>query len=128
MKISAAVLAGLLTGVSLASYAGPVSSLAVPIKIGETLPSARAKLLKIGWKPVRTWSKPADNLGWALVKDFFDAGFTEIQSCAGTGSNPCIFNYQSGRRACLKLFTEGEIPKAATVTGWNSSCPDKPDE
>jgi hypothetical protein len=95
----------------------------LPIRKGQEFGSARSALVRAGWKPIETFTAlegEPERLHFG-AGEVFRAGFKEIESCMGTGNNPCFYNYQRGDR-CLFLITEGEYeplrrmePK---VTAW----------
>jgi hypothetical protein len=97
---------------------------AVPEIDGMKFVQARAKILKSGWKPHETHLKfgelPERENANAAV--FFKAGFREVEICAGTGVNPCIFNYARGSE-CLRVFTVGEQPQHTVVSTTTQECP-----
>lgn len=72
---------------------------------------ARLMLIQAGWKPAPTVGVN-DEL-WGQAKVFQDAGFREINDCAGTGSAPCIMYFRDLRGNVLKVVTQGE----ATLEG-----------
>ena len=122
MKSPATALLAMLLATSLAGFADNKGPFFVPISKGDLLPAARAKLLKSGWKPVQTHASAAELPARSNGKTFFDAGYVEVEDCAGTGKNPCIFNYLNAAGVCLTVYTEGEIPKDAPVEAWDFSC------
>lgn len=81
----------------------------IEITKGEAFFSAREKIIKSGWKPIKTYSKFEDG---ELENEFGEAftykqkNYLEIESCSGTGEQYCIFNYQKNN-ACLKIVTQG---------------------
>lgn len=100
-----------------------------PLRKGESFLEARAALLKAGWRPVRIDKRWADGTRENQFGDgrlFFDAGFIEVQECTGTGTNPCILNYQKDGM-CLQLVTEGEyLPERDSIPDvlrWADDCP-----
>lgn len=100
-----------------------------PLRKGESFLEARAALLKDRWMPVRIDERMADGTRENQFGDgrlFFDAGFIEVQECTGTGTNPCILNYQKDGM-CLRLVTEGEyLPERGSIPDvllWTDDCP-----
>lgn len=100
-----------------------------PLRKGESFLDARAALLKAGWLPVRIDKRMADGTRENQFGDgrlFFNAGFIEVQECTGTGTNPCILNYQKDGM-CLRLVTEGEyLPERSSIPDvlfWSDDCP-----
>ncbi|MDE2474673.1 MAG: hypothetical protein KGO48_06475 [Alphaproteobacteria bacterium] len=100
-----------------------------PLRKGESFLDARAALLNAGWLPVRIDKRMADGTRENQFGDgrlFFNAGFIEVQECTGTGTNPCILNYQKDGM-CLRLVTEGEyLPERGSIPDvlfWSDDCP-----
>lgn len=89
---------------------------------------ARKILLAEGWLPRPTFEEMnVEDSGDVFVSSFWagtgklrNSGLPEVQTCTGTGSNPCIFNYRRGD-ACLRLHTLGEQPY---VFSTDRNCPD----
>ena len=96
----------------------------LPIRKGQKFDSARAALVHAGWKPIETF-KPMDDGELEHFHfgagEIYRAGFKEVESCMGTGTNPCFYNYHKGNR-CLFLIADGEYdakdPGWAKVTLW----------
>ena len=113
----------LLIGVVIACL-GSFALAAAPQVEGMKLVQARAKILKAGWKPRETHLHfgeiPERERANAAI--FFKAGFREVEVCAGTGVNPCIFNYSRGAE-CLRVYTIGEQPKHTVVQSVTEECP-----
>ena len=86
----------------------------VPNIYGNTIPEARAKLLRYGWKP----SKSGDGL-WTRAQEMKDRGITEVQSCSGFGLARCFFNYD-GVSASLEVVTLGEVGEV--VNNYSVQC------
>lgn len=108
---------GLLCGVFAATAAE------LPIKKGESFPRARSVLVREGWKPIETFARQEGELEHFHfgAREIYQAGFKEVESCMGTGSSPCFYNYHKGDQ-CLFLIAEGEYDRKyrdwARVTGW----------
>lgn len=50
--------------------------------------------------------------GWG----FWKKGYTEIETCSGSGYAPCIFNFKDVYGNTLKIYTEGEdLPKGKNL-------------
>jgi len=95
---------------------------------GRSILSVRNLLFSQGWQPRMTSLRTGDEFehAWSTAGVMFRAGIREVEVCAGTGSNPCIFNYRNKRGQCLRVFTLGEFEKgrhAPTVDHWSESCP-----
>jgi len=96
----------------------------LPIQKGEKINHARSALVRAGWKPVETFTAMEDGelehfrFG---AGEIYKAGVKEVESCMGTGRNPCFYNYYRDDR-CLFLITEGEYDHRdrsfPVVTGW----------
>ena len=101
----------------------------VPNITNKSYHQARKLLIANQWQPIRTINinTAKDDLmysgnGW----EFWKNGYTEIETCSGTGYAPCIFNFKDIYGNTLKIYTEGEdLPKEkiyATVSGYEFSC------
>jgi hypothetical protein len=94
----------------------------LPIKQGLPLGAMDALLLRAGWQP----AKASVQLGGG-VGTIYQAGYHAVQMCAGTGSNPCVFNYAKQGK-CLRIVTRGEYNPPEyepVVESWTYACPDK---
>lgn len=96
---------------------------------GVPISKVRAELLKDGWTPVRIDKRfsqgPVENQS-GDGRVILEAGFFEVETCSGTDSNVCFFNYQKNGQ-CLRLTTEGEyIPSVGEpiLVSWSHDCPD----
>lgn len=107
-----------------------MSATALALKKGEPFTQARQKILRAGWKPLETHTRMGGDgvmeRTWSSAGDLFKAGFREVESCSGTGINPCNFFYKK-QKQCLRLVTVGEYlveyhaqPK---VDNWFYECP-----
>ena len=72
---------------------------------------ARKKLLANQWQPLTTipFNEAEETLrysgnGWG----FWEKGYQEVETCAGTGFAPCIFNFTDIYGNHLKVYTLGE--------------------
>lgn len=97
----------------------------IPLKKGESFPHARRALLGAGWKPLETFKAMEDgelehfHFG---AGEIYRGGFREVESCMGTGTSPCFYNYfRKGQ--CLFVIAEGEYDSRnanwATVALWH---------
>ena len=82
--------------------------------VGKMYREARSQLIREGWLPKVTSVEGPDGpeREWLVAGDFLALGYVEIQQCAGTGLNPCIFNFVREDGSCLKIFTQGNAPDA----------------
>jgi hypothetical protein len=111
--------------------AGAVTSNAtVPdLTKGQSISSARKSLIKHGWRPRVTYLKMNEEdyeHSWSDAGVMFKAGLHEVETCTGTGVNPCIFNYQHKSGKCLRISTLGEYNPGhyePTVDSWSFECP-----
>lgn len=108
----------------------PASQAAVPLKKGQSILSARNALIAQGWAPRVTYAKVGNRKqfehSWGDAGLMFKAGLIEVEGCAGTGANPCAFNYKNKRQQCLRIITLGEFNAgkyAPTIDSWSSDCP-----
>lgn len=115
------LLAGL---TSVAAVAQPSEK---PNDVRESFLRYRAGVIRDGWVPRQTALPFGDGLerSWGSALAFYQAGFHEVEICAGTGVNPCIFNYVRGAQ-CLRVHTVGEQPEDAAISDVSHECP--PDE
>ena len=82
--------------------------------VGKVYREARTQLIREGWVPKVTSVAGPDGpeREWLVAGDFLALGYVEIQQCAGTGLNPCIFNFIREGGLCLRITTQGEAPDA----------------
>ena len=92
--------------------------------VGQSYDVARHWILAEGWSPRVTTEDGPDGLEreWLSAGYFSRRGYSEIEMCAGTGLDPCIFNFKRRDRACLRVYTEGER-EAAVVVKLERKCP-----
>lgn len=92
--------------------------------VGQRYGVARHRILAEGWSPRVTMEEGPDGLEreWLSAGYFLGLGYSEIEQCAGTGLDPCIFNFTGRDRACLRVYTELER-EAAVVVGLERKCP-----
>ncbi|MEQ8538828.1 MAG: hypothetical protein RIB93_15440 [Coleofasciculus sp. D1-CHI-01] len=65
---------------------------------------ARARLLQKGWIPVEA----PDPGPYGVERMAYDAGFTEVAACAGTGAGQCSFEFiHPGEQQSLSVITYG---------------------
>lgn len=75
---------------------------------------ARARLLQRGWVPVEA---PDPGL-YGVERMAYDAGFTEVAACAGTGAGQCRFDFiHPGEQRSLAVITYGG--SQLEVGDWN---------
>ena len=64
----------------------------------------RDRLIKEGWVPVEA-PEPGE---FGVEREAYDAGFTEVTACAGTGLGQCQFSFEhSGKQQGLSITTFG---------------------
>lgn len=90
---------------------------------GEALLSARAKLLKQGWKPTRRHVADGYEYSGAELQ-LTGRKIFEVDSCS-MDSSRCIL-YYSKKGTCLRIDSIGEQLRDMTVTRWTDECPDAP--
>jgi hypothetical protein len=66
---------------------------------------ARRKILTSGWTPVE---EEYESYILSTERAMADKGWIELQSCAGTGLNPCRFEFERPEGEKLVVITEGE--------------------
>ena len=91
------------------------------LKIGEHFLSARSKILRSGWRPMRMHGN--DEYEYSGTERILaDRKFLEVDSCSTDAGSLCVLYYSKGTR-CLRLGTVGEQLKYMEVTQWNGECP-----
>ncbi|PCR94502.1 hypothetical protein CP336_21680 [Pseudomonas fluorescens] len=90
------------------------------ITVGEPLMTARARLVKQGWKPTRMHSTDGYVLS-GVERELVAHKLFEVETCS-VDSSRCILFY-SKKDACLRVDTIGEQFKEMTVTRWADECP-----
>ncbi|QGZ38261.1 hypothetical protein IP92_01432 [Pseudoduganella flava] len=93
------------------------------ITIGEPLVTARAKLLKHGWKPTRRHADDGYEYSGAEV-ELIRRRIFEVDSCSSDSSRCILFYAKRGK--CLRMDTIGEKVGYMVVTRWAEECPDAP--
>lgn len=90
------------------------NNLAIDLEVGMQYADARARLLKKGWVPVEA-PEPGP---YGVERMAYDAGFTEVAGCAGTGFGQCRFDFiHPGEQKSLAVITYGG--SRLEVGGWN---------
>ena len=109
----------------------PTKHVPVPNITDKSYHQARKLLLANQWQPLVTipFNEAEDTLmfsgnGWG----FWSKGYLEVESCAGTGMAPCVFNFTDIYGNILKVHTAGEEiaeqKNYAGVTGYGFYCKD----
>lgn len=116
-----------------ATTAGPVTAeveahcgglAQVPAIGGAPFSEARQLVAESGWRPEA--HPPADQL-FGREHEFHTNGWTEVQSCSGTGLAPCLFAYrQVAGAARLEVTTVGEEDDP-NVDGYRVDCQPEPE-
>lgn len=90
------------------------NNLLIDLEVGMQYADARDRLLKKGWVPVEA----ADPGLYGVERMAYDAGFTEVAGCAGTGLGQCRFDFiHPGEQQSLSVITYGG--SKLEVAGWN---------
>ena len=90
------------------------NNLAIDLEVGMQYADARARLLKKGWVPVEA-PEPGP---YGVERMAYDAGFTEVAGCAGTGLGQCRFDFiHPGEQKSLAVITYGG--SKLEVGDWN---------
>ncbi|KMK10075.1 hypothetical protein ABW06_24005 [Pluralibacter gergoviae] len=89
----------------------------VPDIYGKSITAARKRLMNYGWKPVPVEEDKND----PRIREFYQHGIREADSCSGTGFGFCSFNYVRDSGATLNVVTVGDD---ATVTDYGAECPE----
>lgn len=98
------------TATTYAAQCIPKKHANVPNITEKSYQQARKLLIQNKWQPLRTLSNNStqEDLGYGNGWRFWKKGFKEVESCAGTGLAPCIFNFTDVYGNNLKVYTEGE--------------------
>ena len=92
----------------------PADNQLIDIEVGMQYADARARLLKKGWVP----AEAPDPGPYGVERMAYDAGFTEVAGCAGTGLGQCRFDFtHPGEQKSLAVITYGG--SKLEVGGWN---------
>lgn len=91
------------------------------LNVGESFLRARARIIKLGWKPIRMHAH--DNYEYTgAEKHLADRKFLEVASCSIDAGANCILYYSKAAK-CLRLDTVGEQIVDMKVTRWTNECP-----
>lgn len=85
----------------------------LPIKAGMSYGDARAALLAAGWEGI---PGPEDSTRCSWRPGICE-NWPEVESCAGTGIAPCIFNFKRNDTV-LTVYTVGED---VSVSSWREA-------
>lgn len=93
----------------------------VPLVKDMTLASARANLLKQGWK-ARKFQRVIPS---AAMDTFRSAGYTETEQC-GQNEYFCVLDYVNEHGTCLRVIMDYSTlaPLKGWVSSWTFECPD----
>ncbi|MCS0590357.1 hypothetical protein ACFQ09_18730 [Massilia norwichensis] len=95
----------------------------VGLKVGEPFTKARARIVKLGWKPVRVHRNDGYEFS-GTEKILAERGFVEVDSCSMDAGVLCIFHYRKASE-CLRVDTKGEQIRYMSVTEWTNACPEQ---
>ncbi len=99
----------------------PPSEQNLSLKVGQSFLSARAELLRYGWRPMQMHSdKDYEYSGTEKV--LADRKFFEVAYCSTDAGSLCVLYYRNGTK-CIRLGTVGEQLKYMVVTRWTEECP-----
>lgn len=87
----------------------PTRHIDIPAIAEVVYPVAREALLKAGWQPAINYDKRRSGEYEVAEKWAANAGYYEVESCAGTGVAPCRFNFTDVYGSHLAVITEGEV-------------------
>ena len=84
----------------------------------------RAKLIAAGWMPKGRSSPPvmADGSEDFATMPAWNAGFQEVESCSGTGMNPCTYRFSDKSGNKLKVVGLGEDPPTQQIDHATVTC------
>lgn len=97
------------------------SLLSANLKKDEPFLKARARLIKLGWKPVRMHTNSSYEYDGA-EKRLIEHNFYEVDSCSIDAGAICILYYTKSD-VCLRIDTVGEQVKVMKVERWVEECP-----
>lgn len=85
----------------------------------------RAKLIAAGWVPNSHAKAPTmeDGSEDFATKPAWDAGFREVESCAGAGIAPCTYSFTDKHGNKLKVVGIGEDPPSQQIDKAAVTCP-----
>jgi len=86
----------------------------IPLKQGMRYVQARQLLLKSGWQTKSTrWQE-------RYCPEFLGARckYPEVESCAPTGTGPCIFNWLNANGKTLTVYTNSDRDGNTTIANW----------
>ena len=86
----------------------------IPLKQGMSYEQARQLLLKSGWQTKSTrWQERycPEYLGKRCK-------YPEVQSCAPTGTGPCIFNWLNENGKTLTVYTNSDRDENTRIANW----------
>jgi hypothetical protein len=84
--------------------ASPADNQLVDLESGMQYADARARLIEQGWVP----AEGPDPGPYGVERMAYDAGFTEVSACAGTGMGQCRFDFfHPGEQKSLAVITYG---------------------
>lgn len=101
-----------------------ITSVNLRLREGASFVSARARLIKSGWKPVRMHADGGYEYS-GTEKRLADRHVYEVDSCSTDRGSLCIFYYAKDG-SCLRIDTVGEQVNSMRVTRWDDSCPNAP--
>jgi len=92
---------------SLDSIPKKIDSLAIVEQLKEGMPYSEARqiILNGGWKKHGVDEK---NIDYAMRDIYFNNRWTEVTSCAGTGTSPCRYEFINSNQKILVAITQGE--------------------
>lgn len=87
----------------------------IPLKQGMSYEQARQLLLKSGWqtKATRWQEKYCEEYLGKRCK------YPEVESCAPTGTGPCIFNWLNINGKTLSVYTNSDRDGNTTIANWS---------
>jgi hypothetical protein len=91
------------------------------LKKNEPFLKARARLIKLGWDPVRMHANGSYEYDGA-EKRLIEHNFYEVDSCSIDAGAICILYYKKSSM-CLRVDTVGEQVKVMKVARWVEECP-----
>ncbi|MCG2583063.1 hypothetical protein [Massilia sp. TS11] len=105
---------------AVSTAADAFSDVEAKLTVNMRFTSARALILKNGWKPLQM--HVGENYEYdGVEKEYVRSKFLEVDSCSNDSAR-CILYYKKGDE-CLRLDTIGEHLKNTKVVRWARECP-----
>ena len=101
-----------------------------PLRAGQRFEVAHEQLIGAGWRRRPTHLLVKSEAGritlgrlTGIAREFYFAGYAEVQECDTQGEPHCTFNYLGSGQRCLRLETVGLPVARARIASWGFDCP-----